>query len=55
MISKCQRAEDTAAHHRPHAFGCVLGHQFARRDPDALNEDVGRHDSGEREAENPCA
>jgi hypothetical protein len=31
----------------------VLGHHIARRDADALNEDVRRHDSGERVPEHP--
>ena len=35
-----QPAEEPSAHDRPDALGGVLGHQFARRDADALHEDV---------------
>ena len=35
--------------------GGVPGDHVRRRDPDALNEEVRQHDSGEREAEHPVA
>ena len=55
MISSASRAQKAAAHHRPHTFGGVLGDHVTRGDPDALNKDVRRHDSGEREGEDPRA
>ena len=40
MTSSASAAEDAAAHHRPDPFRGLLGHQVARGDTDALNEDV---------------
>ena len=54
MITKRQPAEPPSAHHRPNPLGGVVGHHIARRDADALNEDVRRHDSGERDTRTPA-